>query len=480
MTVNLEGSFDQVAWQKLTEENSRKKQQLYPLFYVKTKEEVDAVLADASKRQYHLTVEHPDYCRTAAMFLFRDTDKYDLADYIVSKGGSFDAEQNFNAIGRGNFYLKNPHIHRLILEADWNLSRERHREIESIQDILIKSCEHFHRGTFHWAITKLEEAKIPFTKIDSWKLLWPIVIYGWVEILDHPIWGDMSYLRVGQKKALIDLALDSGYPEVAITLQKKYHFPVTQKQQEEIDALLCALEKADAPAPTSINVLHSNSHGGNDNEAIYQREYARGVAYAVYNMSKKDCFIQALIEKLANHRRRMAALGNIFNQQNFGTKATCSTWSKFEGMYAEFGAIVQQRYQGRKVQAKLKIAGLPKPLELTEIHPDGWYIPPDTHDEVLLLSAEIAEIIHSEALNYSNPIPVEVLFGQLIWIMAHAHYGRGNPTIMYMLVDALCRHIGRDPIPHKLEGKDLNCMALCFDKQDDFVDWFVNRLPTEV
>lgn len=437
----------------------------YPLFYVETKEEVDAILEDPTWRDWHLTVEHPggNYCHmTAAQYVFRFNGK--LGDYIISKGGALG---NRCTPANFAFEVSYPAMARLVLEDRWNRADTVQKKINVLNRILQETCECQNRYYFDWAMTKLTEAGIPFTKLDVYQFLTLIAQYGWDEVLDHPIFLDMSYVTEKQRNELCNLALGKGYPEVATV------FSTTLAQEKAIAALSCALAKADAPAPTPMNVLHANAHGGKDNEAIYQREYARGVAYALYMMSQKNCNFSQIIENLANHRRRMAALGNLEAQKDFGKKAQVPTLTKFEGPYEEFRSIVQEKYQNKAVQAKKYIKD--RLVGLTQIQPVGWIIPPDDNDLVLYESARITSILHSQKLTAHQE---EVFFGKLIWIMAHARYTRGNPTILYMLVDALCKHRGREPISHKLEGKDLNCMALCFDQQDDFVAWFIERVVT--
>lgn len=437
----------------------------YPLFDVKNKADVDAVLAaDPEQRKFHLSTEHPRYHRSAAMYLFRQG-QCDLAEYVVSQGGKFEAEEHLGSIGDG-FYCKLPNIHRHVLEAHWKRAKQYHLEIQILQMILEKSCKHFQRDSFLWAIDKLNEAQMPYDKINRFNLLKIIATYGWDEILNHPIWEEMRFLNDKQKKELSDLALEKGHPEVAeILLGKK-----TKKTED----LARALGQGDAVAPGAINALHAQLHGGQDNEAIYQREYARGVAYAYHMMGKDDCNFYELINHLANHRRRMAALGNLVNQDNFGKKSKFPTFTPFEPAYAEFGELVREKYGPNLArQAKANIGG--KVLELTIIKPDGWQIPPDHVEPVLRETVRYCNLLRSgigQELGAGAYLEKRLL-GGLIWTLAQAPFSRGTPTIMYMLVDALCQHLGR-PSFTKMKP-DLNCMALVYDNRDEFIDWFVQQ-----
>jgi|SRR5579862_2441806 len=282
---------------------------------------------------------------------------------------------------------------------------------------------------------------------------------------------DCALFDEEQKDKWIDLALEIGYPNTVRTLQR-LHFPLSLQQQCKLDTLSVVLsQNLPITPPEPINEQHDIAHGGSNNRAIYHKEYKIGLLYVLHHLRNKQCDFLTLIENLGHRRRHMAGLGRLTGIDLYGIPTNQHTYTYYDPVYALYGKRIHEKYPDLPKSVIVKLHR--KEMRLTEMTNERWVHPNGEHREELLNKiAELCYLVHSKSYeNRTRELAYDL--GRIIWWCSHAPpFLRGTPTIINMLIDALCIYHHREPL---VKSPDINCEALLYDNEEEFALYMFYR-----
>ena len=335
-------------------------------------------------------------------------------------------------------------------------------------DLFAMSCQTGDFEKLIEIIKKYKEGSISFTQAEINNGLNNVITGGHDTILLqlHFLWH-IKILDLETQRHLVDLALRIGYPNTASLLQQ-LGCRLTPEQMQSLSHLKEALSSPyPLPAPPAINAKHFEAHGGEDNAALYLKEYRLLVAYILYQLRRKPLNFRLLIEDLGHRRRHMAGLGKLIGREFFGIATDRYMYTYFNPTYETYGQRVREKYPHLPKTIFCMLNGSSVPL--TQIHDTFWQHPNGTHREEIL--DKIASLCE-QALSDTGGDLLHT-FSSLIWWFSHAPpFLRGTPTLIYALLDAFCLY---HQIPLLCKTPDLNCEALLYDNEEEFALYIYQR-----
>lgn len=345
----------------------------------------------------------------------------------------------------------------------------------SVQTMLARSCHSGNLRDLFWVVKQSKENGIAFSAGELINGLEKVVSGGFdVLLLQFHHLCDFSHISEEQKRRLIEMAIEIGYPKTARTLHT-LGFLLTGEQEMAVEELERAFkEDLMIFPPRPMNRKHSEAHGGEVNEDLFEREYRTGVAYIVHRLHKPDCDFRRLLENLGHRRRHMAGLGKIVAGIEYYGVPTCKPmYTYYAPIFIACQKMILDRYPLLPHTVEVELNG--RKISLTRItdahwiHPDGTY-----REEIMEYLSGLCSAMRSKNYSGEKARALARDLGTLVWWMSHAPpFLRGTPTVISMLVDAFCIFHHANSLKNK---SDLNCQALVYDKADEFIDSYFYSL----
>lgn len=287
---------------------------------------------------------------------------------------------------------------------------------------------------------------------------------------------DLSQLSEVEKKSLVAISVEMGYPELLPLLQK-LGFPVAREHQLKMEELI-VVQNILSPCisfPEPINTSHDLLHGGDDNRSIAAREYKLMVGYA-FNYIRTGGSFRTLLDNLIHRRIHMAVLCKLILIEEYGTPTNRAMTTWYHPIYNAYGERIKEKY---RLPVKVEVSIQGKKIPLTVLTTRAWFHPDGTHREEVL--QEVAHICESNFRTICGEDEFAGPLSRVIFLLSHQPPSlRGTPIVMRTLVDAICLSQLRDPIDPR---RDLNCEALTFvDIEKEFPDFFASTtsLPIRI
>lgn len=412
--------------------------------------------------------------------------RYDVANYYISLGGAFHLNARSNEINKPSLFFEFPFLSEAVCEAKLRcaINGDLRKEIDGVyilNFILDEACHKGNLRAIDWVLKKLEEHKIPISKMELDVAVRNAISGGFDYIIEKLAQKfDLRVLEPEKKDDFIKKCLDSGFPNLISMLSRAMDVHLTEEQVKEMDGLIEKLQSTkeefekelEHAFPTVINAAHDKMHGGQSNEDVYRREYINATIYALnyIRTNAKNCNFERLISNLADRRRRMAVLGNLSPLDRFGIRETNYSVTPYGKSYASYGERIREKYKGRLPhQINYKLNGIS--LSLTTISDSKWEHPYGfTSDQLMPEIARMCKELISTSTADGKHVITET--AKILSLFSHAApFSRGTPTIIYMLIDALMLYQGYQMIDKK---PDLNCEALMCDEAE-FVQYLLEK-----
>lgn len=350
---------------------------------------------------------------------------------------------------------------------------EHHERIRTLKEILAKGCATGNLKYIHWVVDKQRQTGLILPITDIIECIEQLVYAGFDEMLSciSLVWN-FSSLPQAVKNRLIEIAIEVGYPNTVVTLEK-IGCRLSEDQRERYTQLKKILvEEPLAAVPVPVNPIHHEAHGGDDNQQTYHHEYRIAVSYVLYHMNNPHCDFLKLIENLGHRRQRMAAMGKLSGIEYYGAPTDQQMITYFSPSYDAYGEKIHQKYSLFPFSVTTLLNG--RKIYLTQINEDSWLHPDGEHRaEILQEINALCQKVH--AAHYPPGKSPAFLYelGKIIWWMSHAPpFLRGTPTILFILLDALCIYHNHTPLA---KIPDLNCEALTYDSMESFATYMSNQ-----
>ncbi len=442
----------------------------------KTVAEAEALLAALGGDTSYFSEETPGHCyNSLACKAFKSGD-WELLEYFLEKsGGSFIGIKRCLEDCGHYLYFDWPHLSLAIRKARLaqaiELCEKRPTSLhECLKTMLMESCRMGSAEGLAWVLENARQHGVTFFQEEMVPALKEAIYLGSEDVVRvFARYLNFSTLA-GSKQELVDLCIERGYPELLLIL----NLPISREQAKELkklrEILARVTSRADIEPPRPINAIHACAHGGDANQAIYVREYRRGVAALVYYISRPDFNPEKMIELSGYIRRRQAVLGRLKGLRAFGNPTSGLSYTSYDnpkkrgpGSYSPFGDKIRAMYgDALPVQAEINIEGIL--CKLSGMSKSGWTHPSGVdRPRVLRMLGRLLGIIRSENCSADAEGTQKIMqkLGIFYWLMAqHPMFDRGNPTALAMNVDAML--VSKDRTALDKRTTDVNCEGLCY------------------